>query len=63
MLIPTTNMKIYPNNKPWINKELISILNEKRRIRHVGSEAQKRELQKQIDRKIKDSKNSYKRKS
>ena len=51
--MPTTNMKIYPNNKPWINKELISILNEKRRIRHVGSEAQKREFQKQIDRKIK----------
>lgn len=43
MLIPTTNMKIYPNNKPWINKEIISMLNENRRIRHVGSEAQKRE--------------------
>ena len=53
-------MKIYPNNKPWINKELISMLNDKRKIRHVGSEAQKREFQKQIDRKIKDFKNSYK---
>ena len=60
ILISTTNMKIYPNNKPWINKDLISMLNEKGRIRHVGSEAQKREFQKQIDRKIKDFKNSYK---
>ena len=54
MLMPTTNMKIYSNNKPWINKAQISTLNEKRRIRHVGSEAQKRQLRKQIDRKIKD---------
>ena len=52
MLIPTKDVKIYPNNKPWINKELISMLNEKRRIRHSGSTDQKKNLQKRIYKKI-----------
>lgn len=62
MLIPTIDMKIYPNNKPWINRELISMLNEKRRIRQSGNSDQKKELQKRIDKKITDAKKEYKEK-
>lgn len=62
MLIPTKDMKIYPNNKPWINKKLISLLNEKCRIRQSGNINQKKELQKRINKKITDSKEAYKKK-
>ena len=62
MIVPTKDMKIYPNNKPWINRELIFTLKEKQRLRQIGNANQKKEVQKQIDKKLSDSKKAYKEK-
>lgn len=62
MLIPMEVMKTYLNNKPRVNKELISLLYEKRRVRQSGNINQKRKLQNYLNHKITDSKNEHKEK-
>ena len=62
MIVPTKKIKVYPNNKPWIKKELKSILNEKKhRLVRNGSDVE-RTLQRDIDKKITESKRIYKEK-
>ena len=39
--IPVKTITIFPNNKPWVNKELKQVLNRKRRILFTGSEEEK----------------------
>ena len=30
-VIPSKNVLIYPNNKPWVSKELKSVINKKKK--------------------------------
>lgn len=62
MLVPTKVIKIYPNNKPWVTKELKTMLNEKRRYMVNGDSTQQKAVQKKINKKITDSKKDYKEK-
>lgn len=62
MLVPTKVIKIYPNNKPWVTKELKVLLNEKRRYMVNGDSTQQKAIQKRINKKIADSKKGYKEK-
>ena len=62
MIVPTKKIKIYPNNKPWIKKELKSMLNEKHRLVRNESDVERRTLQRNIDKKITESKRIYKEK-
>lgn len=62
VIVPTKNMKIYPNNRPWIKKELKSILNENHRLVRNGSDVERRALQRNIDKKITESKRIHKEK-
>ena len=62
MLVPTKEVVIYPNNKPWVNKELKSLMNEKRRIALSGDRIRLRNITQQLTRKIEEEKNKYKEK-
>lgn len=41
-IIPSKTVTIFPNNKPWITKELKEILNKKKRVFFTGSELEKK---------------------
>ena len=62
MLVPTKEVVIYPNNKPWVNKELKSLMNEKRRIALSGDINGLRTITQQLTRKIEEEKNKFKEK-
>jgi hypothetical protein len=58
-IIPTKTVKIYANNKPWIDKELKSLLNEKKRAFCAGNKVQVKVVQKKINAQIKTCKKQY----
>ena len=62
MIVPTKKIMIYPNNKPWINKELKDMLIEKHRLVRSGNDVERRTVQKHIDKKIAECKQIYKEK-
>ncbi len=47
-LIAKKEVKCYPNNKPWVTKELKIILNEKKKALAVNDKVKMKEIQKQI---------------
>ncbi|XP_039459779.1 uncharacterized protein LOC116320226, partial [Oreochromis aureus] len=59
-IIPSKTVCIYPNNKPWITKELKEILNNKKRIFFTGSALDKKDANKDVHRAIKTDKLEYK---
>ena len=62
MIVPNKKVKIYPNNKPWVSKEIKTILNEKRNIMQNGITTQLKQVQKKLKKKISESKRQYKEK-
>lgn len=44
VLFPTKKVAIFPNNKPWVTKDLKEILNKKKRVFYTGPEYEKRRL-------------------
>lgn len=56
MIMPSEEILIYPNNKPWISKEVKLMLNEKRRLMQNGNKVQHKTVQKRINKKITESK-------
>ena len=62
MLVPTKEVVIYPNNKPWVNKELKSLMKEKRRIALSGNRNELRNISRQLTGKIAEEKRKYKEK-
>lgn len=61
-IIPAKTVTIFPNNKPWITKELKEILNKKKMIFFTGSESEKKEVNKEVKRAMKAAKLKYKNK-
>ena len=61
-MIPSKTVTIFPNNKPWITKELKEILNKKKRFLFTGSESEKKEVNREVKRAIKTAKLKYKNK-
>ena len=61
-IIPTKTVTIFPNNKPWVTKELKQVLNKKKRIFFTGSEEEKKEVSREVKRAIKKAKLDYKNK-
>lgn len=62
MLIPTKEVKQYPNNKPWVTKEIKEHLNEKKKIYHTGDRDRLRTIQREIKSKIAEQKKVFKEK-
>ncbi|KAM3624257.1 uncharacterized protein V6R79_021176 [Siganus canaliculatus] len=61
-IIPSKTVTIFPNNKPWVTKELKEIINRKKRIFFSGTELEKREINKEVKRAIKIAKLNYRNK-
>jgi len=61
-IIPTKKVTIFPNNKPWVTKELKEILNKKKRVFYTGTEHEKKEVNREVKRAIKSAKLKYKNK-
>jgi len=59
-IIPTKNITIYPNNKPWITKELKHLLNAKKRAFCSGDRMKSKEVQRDIDNKTRLCREEYK---
>ena len=51
-IIPSREIKIYPNNKPWVTKELKYLLNEKKRAFGAKDRVLLNTVQKEINLKI-----------
>ena len=62
MLIPTREVKQYPNNKPWVTKDIKEYINEKKRIYHTGDRDSLRALHTQLKSKITEGKRVFKEK-
>lgn len=60
--ISTKEVKIYPNNKPWVTKEAKDVINRKKQIFGQGDKMQLKGIQKELKRVIKAEKAKYKNK-
>ena len=52
-VIPSKTVKIFANNKPWVSKELKTVVNEKKRAFYSGDRAKVKVVQRQINNEIK----------
>ena len=59
MIIPEIKQKIYPNNKPWITKDIRNLLQRKHVAFRDGNYEEKRKIQKEITKEIHRSKQRY----
>ena len=60
-IIPSKTVTIFPNNKPWVTKELKEVLNKKKMIFFTGSESEKK-VNREVKYAIKTAKLKYKNK-
>ena len=44
-VIPVQKRRVYPNNKPWVSKQLKNVLNEKKRAYFQADLAERMEVQ------------------
>ncbi|KAI3363548.1 hypothetical protein L3Q82_012140 [Scortum barcoo] len=59
---PTKRVRCFSNNKPWVTPDLRALLQEKRRAFQSGDRDELRRVQRDLKRKIKECKASYRRK-
>ena len=59
LIIPTKEVKVYPNNKPWVTKDLKEIINKKKRALS-GDRSNLKQIQKELNCKITEAKTVYK---
>lgn len=60
MLIPSKSVKIYPNNKPWVNKSVKSYIKKKRQAFQQGGSSDLQTATKELKVEILKAKQSYK---
>ena len=61
-VVPVKEIKIYPNNKPWITKDIKDLLNKKNEAFGKRDRESLKCIQKKLDKSICSSKQKYKRK-
>ncbi|XP_054866081.1 uncharacterized protein LOC129348770 [Amphiprion ocellaris] len=61
-IVPTRKVRCFSNSKPWVSLELKALLKEKRRVFGSGDKEELRRVQKEIKKKIKADKASYRTK-
>lgn len=62
LVVPIKEVKTFPNNKPWVTKDLKCLLNEKKVALASGNKNFIKNVQKELNVKIKDAKLMYKNK-
>ncbi len=60
--IPTKVIGCYPNNKPRVTSDLKVLLNEKKRTSRAGDRTELKCVQKELSVRLRESKNSYRKK-
>ncbi len=61
-IVPVETIHCYPNNKPWVTKDIKAILNDKKRAFRDGNKEEVRTIQRHLKRKIREAKEEYRRK-
>ena len=59
-VVPKRTVKCYPNNKPWVTKELKELLNQKKAVFQSNDRESLKAIQGDINRKISECKRQYK---
>lgn len=59
-IVPTEKVSCFSNNKPWINKDIKGLLNRKKRAFMAKDRKDLRTVQKELKRKLREARNSYK---
>lgn len=62
LVIPTKKVVTYPNNKPWVTKELKAVINKKKRIFYSGDPLAKKTASREVKVEIRKAKMKYKNK-
>ena len=62
MLIPTKQITVFPNNRLWVTKDLIDVLNKKKRVLFKGSTDEKKQVNKEVKLVVRKAKNLYRTK-
>ncbi|KAI4883080.1 hypothetical protein NFI96_000510 [Prochilodus magdalenae] len=60
--VPTRTVKCYPNNKPWVTKDIKALLNKKKRAFRAGDREEVRTTQRELKRTIREAKDRYRKK-
>lgn len=60
--VPSRTVRCFPNNKPWITRDLKELLNKKKAAFKSGDREELRRVQRDLKVKIRECKNSYRRK-
>ncbi|ELU14436.1 hypothetical protein CAPTEDRAFT_192370 [Capitella teleta] len=60
-IIPTKEIKIYPNNRPWVTNDLIHAVRKRRRLWMSGHHEECKEAQKELNTTIAQCKDNYKK--
>ena len=60
MIVPSRVVKCFPNNKPWVTKDLKELLTKKKQLIACKDRTQLKDLQRVLDKKIADCKRAYK---
>ena len=58
--IPCKNITVFPNNKPWVTKELKNVINKKKSIFYTGNSQEKKEITREVRNEIRKAKRMYK---
>ncbi|XP_030272344.1 uncharacterized protein LOC115581424 [Sparus aurata] len=61
-IIPSKKVVVYPNNKPWVTKELKTVINKKKRTFFTGDLLEKKALSREVRKEIAKAKVNYKNK-
>ncbi|KAI2649597.1 RNA-directed DNA polymerase from mobile element jockey [Labeo rohita] len=61
-IVPVRTVNCYPNNKPWVTKDIKAILNRKKKAFRDGNKVEVRAIQRDLRIKIREAKEKYRRK-
>ena len=61
-IVPTRTVHSYPNNKPWVTRDIKILLNEKKRAFRTGNREGMRTIQGQLTVRIREAKEKFRKK-
>lgn len=59
-IVPSKKVVIFPNNKPWVSKDLKSVINKKKMIYCTGNQMERKEVSREVRGEIRKAKLKYK---
>ena len=59
LTIPTKKIKVFPNNKPWITKQVKDVISKKKGLFRKGDREGLKQVQSELKRVIREKKSSY----